>query len=92
MSEKTESNRGIVVKAACPVCGQTLTYEHKEAEAWGAINLTDFGVVELTAHDRGQVIGPHMQSHHADGSWALVVRRRAEQMAALAKRLDELGK
>lgn len=33
-----------------------------------------------------------MKAHHADGSWARVVRQRAEQMAALVSRLDELGK
>jgi hypothetical protein len=82
----------VTVKVACPVCSQTLTYEHQEGEAWGCVGLTDFGIVELTAHDKGQVIGPHMREHHADGSWAKVVRQRAEQMAALVARLDELGK
>lgn len=82
----------VTVKVACPVCGQTLSYEHEEAEAWGAISLTDFGIVELTAHDKGGVIGPHMRAHHEDGSWAQAVRQRAEHLNALVGRLDELGK
>ncbi|WNM72222.1 hypothetical protein SEA_GUSANITA_1 [Arthrobacter phage Gusanita] len=80
----------VTVKVACPVCGQTLSYEHKQTEAWGSIGLRDFGIVELTAHDGGQVIGPHMQQHHADGSWAKVVRQRAESLNSLVRRLDEL--
>jgi len=82
----------ITVKVSCPVCTKSLTYEHKEGEAWGSVGLTDFGIVELTAHDGGQVIGPHMREHHTDGSWAKVVRQRAENMVALVKKLDELGK
>ena len=82
----------ITVKVSCPVCTASLTYEHEAGKAWGSVGLTDFGIVELTAHDRGQVIGPHMQEHHADGSWAKVVRQRTDNMVALVKRLDELGK
>lgn len=82
----------IKVTVSCPVCTKSLSYEHAEPEAWGSIGLTDQGIVELTAHDKGGVIGPHMREHHADGTWAAVVRQRAEQYAALVKRLDELGK
>jgi hypothetical protein len=83
---------GIKVSVACPVCSARLEYQHEEPEAWGIVGLTDQGIVELTAHDKGGVIGPHMRQHHDDGTWAAVVRRRAEQYAALVKRLDELGK
>jgi hypothetical protein len=82
----------ITVKVACPVCGARLEYEHAEPEAWGAVDLTDQGCVELTAHDKEGVIRTHMQTHHEDGSWATAVRQRAEHMAALVKRLNELGK
>jgi hypothetical protein len=91
MSEQ-DKPQGVAVKVVCPVCGQSLSYQHKEAEAWGTIRLTDFGIVELTAHDGGQVIGPHMQVHHADGTWATAVRQRAEALNGLVRRLDELGK
>jgi hypothetical protein len=84
--------KGITVKVACPVCGARLEYQHEESEAWGVVSLTDYGIVELTAHDKGRVIGPHMQTHHADGTQARVTRQRAEWWASLAKRLDELGK
>lgn len=79
----------VAVKVSCPVCHASLSYSHDETEAWGTIGLTDFGIVELTAHDKGQVIGPHMREHHADGSWETLVRQRAENMAGLVKRLDE---
>lgn len=92
MAAETEVARGITVKVACPVCGARLEYQHEEGEAWGAVSLTDYGIVELTAHDKGGVIGPHMQTHHADGSQARVLRQRGEWMASLMKRLDELGK
>ena len=82
----------ITVKVACPVCGARIEYEHAESEAWGSIDLTDQGCVELTAHDKQGVIREHMQVHHEDGTWAAAVRRRAENMTALVKRLDELGK
>lgn len=77
------------IKAACPVCRKTLTYEHKEPEAWGSIGLIDFGIVELTAHDGGQIIGPHMREHFADGSWERLLRQRAKNLAGIVKRLDE---
>lgn len=80
----------VKVNAACPVCGQTLSYEHTATEAWGAIGLTDFGIVEITAHDGGQVIGPHMQSHYADGSWEKALRQRGENWAGRIKRLDDI--
>lgn len=80
----------ITVKVACPVCSQTLTYEHREDEAWGTIGLLDFGIVELTAHDKGATIGPHMQVHHADGSWDKAFRQRAENMRHRLERMDGL--
>lgn len=79
----------ITVKVSCPVCHSPLTYEHKEAEAWGTAGLTDFAIVELTAHDAGAVIGPHMREHYADGTWEKAVRQRAENLAGMVKRLDE---
>lgn len=82
----------VTVKVACPVCPERLEYQHEEGEAWGIVNLTDYGTVELTAHDKGGVIGPHMRAHQADGSWAKAVRQRAEHMARLVERLDGLGK
>lgn len=82
----------ITVKVACPVCGARLEYEHAEAEAWGSVDLFAQGCVEITAHDRGTVIQPHMQSHHEDGSWAKAVRQRAEHTTTLVKRLGELGR
>lgn len=81
----------ITVKVSCPVCTKQLEYEHAELEAWGSVGLRDQGIVELTAHDKGTVIGPHMRTHHEDGTWAAAVRQRAEQYAALVRRLDELG-
>ncbi|QWY84204.1 hypothetical protein QEO77_gp03 [Arthrobacter phage Zaheer] len=82
----------VTVKVVCPVCHAGLEYQHEEPEAWGIVGLLDTGIVELTAHDKGGVIGPHMRQHHEDGTWGAVVRQRAEQYAALVKRLDELGK
>lgn len=78
----------VKVNAACPVCGQTLSYEHQETEAWGAISLTDYGIVEITAHDKGGVIGPHMREHHADGSWEKALRQRGENWAGRIQKLD----
>jgi len=88
----TETNAGVKVSVACPVCHARFEYQHAEPEAWGIIGLLDNGIVELTAHDKGGVILPHMREHHADGTWAAVVRQRAEHYAALVRRLDELGK
>jgi hypothetical protein len=82
----------ITVKVACPVCSARIEYEHAEPEAWGAVDLTDQGCVELTAHDKAGVIREHMQVHHADGTWANAVRQRAQHLNALVGRLDELGK
>lgn len=79
----------IKVTVSCPICHQSLSYEHQPQEAWGTIGLTDFGIVELTVHDGGQVTGPHMREHYADGSWEKVLRKRAEGFAGLVKRLDE---
>jgi hypothetical protein len=92
MTAETDVATGVAVKVACPVCGARLEYQHEESEAWGVVSLTDYGIVELTAHDKGGVIGPHMQAHHADGSQVRVLRQRGEWMASLMKRLDELGK
>lgn len=79
----------ITVKVACPVCPARLEYEHAEGEAWGVVGLTDFGIVELTAHDKGAVVGPHMREHFADGSWEKVLRQRAANLTAMVKRLDD---
>lgn len=92
LRSQAQALRGITVKVACPVCQERLEYIHEEGEAWGIISLRSNSLVELTTHDKGKVIEPHMQAHHADGSWAKVVRAQAEQLAALVKRLDELGK
>lgn len=86
MTAPTES-QGVAIKVACPVCGQRLEYLHQESEAWGAVSLLDFGIVELTAHDRGTVIGPHMQAHHADGTWDKALLLRAQSMAMLAEKV-----
>ena len=55
----------IKVNVACPVCGKTLRYEHKEDEAWGSVSVRDFGIVEVTAHDRG-LIREHVNTHTYD--------------------------
>jgi hypothetical protein len=81
----------ITVKVSCPVCRTSLSYDHKEAEAWGSVGLKDFATVELTAHDGGAV-RDHMMTHYNDGTWAAAVRKQAEHDAAFINRLDELGK
>lgn len=81
----------IKVTAACPVCGQSVSYQHEESEAWGAISLTDFGIVEITAHDKGRVVHPHMTGHIEDGSWAEALKRRADQMTERVRRQNEWG-
>lgn len=78
----------ITVTVACPVCTKTLTYEHHEDEAWGTIGLLDFGIVEITAHDKGAVILPHMQIHHVDGTWDKAFRLHADNMGQRLARLD----
>ena len=80
----------ITVNVGCPVCGQQLQYEHKEAEAWGTVGVRDFATVELTAHDGGAV-REHMMTHYHDGTWAARVRKQHEYDAAFLARMDENG-
>lgn len=65
----------IKVNVACPVCRQTITYVHNEAEAWGSLSLTDTGIVEITGHDRG-AISEHMRPHREDGSFMAAWERK----------------
>jgi hypothetical protein len=82
---------GLTVKVVCPVCMAGIEYDHKESFAWGSVSLTDFATVEVTAHDGGKC-RDHMVTHLEDGSWAGALRKRAEELAALAERAEQFRK
>lgn len=63
------------VHAACPICHKVLVYEH-EGDAWGSISAWDYGIVEITGHDRG-LIAEHINSH--------TLAERAEHQRQLAE-------
>lgn len=69
----TQEPEMITVKVVCPVCQESLTYEHKEAEAWGSAS----------------VVAPHMREHYPDGAWGNELRRWAKKMAGARRRLAE---
>lgn len=81
----------VKVTVSCPICRQSISYEHKEEGAWGTIALRDFAIVELTAHDGG-LVREHMMTHYQDGTWATAVREHAAATTAFMDRLEELGK
>lgn len=65
----------ITIHAACPVCHETVVYEH-EGDGWGSVSAWDYGIVEITAHDGG-AIAEHKNSHSIE-EWGAVQKRHAE--------------
>jgi hypothetical protein len=70
------------IHVACPVCHTTLTYEHSESDAFGRLSAWDYGIVEITGHDKG-VLAEHKNSHTL-AQWAEVREREAAAHSALA--------
>ena len=68
----------IKVHAACPICHKVLEYDH-EGDAWGSISAWDYGIVEITGHDRG-IIAEHINSH--------TFEERAEHQKQVASNLS----
>ena len=73
----------IKIHAACPVCHETLVYDH-EGDGWGVMNIWDHGVVEITAHC-GTQIAEHLATHGREQILATQKLRAENYSARVAK-------
>ena len=78
----------VKVNVSCPVCTKVISYEHAEAEAWGTMSVWDYGIVEITGHDKG-AIAAHKNSHSL-AEWAEAQKRHADQHGAQAAKSLEV--
>jgi uncharacterized protein YbaR (Trm112 family) len=90
--ERLTREPGVTFHVVCPVCRQTLTYQHREADAWGSLSPDDTAIAQVTTHDRG-VLSDHLKAHREDGTlaaamenlWAYQARRHAAYVERRAK-------
>lgn len=76
---------GVTVKVACPVCRESLEYQHEPPEAWGIIRLDDLACAEITINDTSGRVNSHMAAHREDGTHMAAVEERWKQQAKRAE-------
>lgn len=74
----------IKVNVACPICHQTISYQHEEPEAWGSLSAWDYGIVEITGHDKG-LIAEHKNTHTFE-EWSALQKTLADNLSARVAR------
>lgn len=77
-AEAESQVKGITFKVRCPVCNESLSYQHEQPEAWGDISLEDLGCSEVTINDMSGDIGKHLNKHRLDGTYIKAIEKRWE--------------